>query len=163
VGQAYRRAGYPFVSVSTPAQELTAGVLQIRVIEFRLGRTVVQGAQGASATFVGSRIRAQTGAVISSTDLSEDLDALNRYPFRRVSHPRYLSDAASLVAPISPRGQIEASFDWVESNETSDPFVLRQTTYEGRLGYRFALSNLDGAFRGWGEARFGIEAKHQDA
>ena len=244
----YRRAGYPFVSVSTPAQELTAGVLQVRVVEFHLGQVSIRGAERTPQSYLRSRIRAQPGSPIASADLSEDLDALNRYPFRRVdatftpgaalgqsdlilnvtesrpwsvyagyansgspstgwdryfagaqiggllgrdslvsnqvtasadalfeksrpfngvSHPRYLSDALSVTAPINARGQVEGSFDWVETNQTSHQpgatFVLRQTTFESRIGYRFALSNLGGNFRGWGDARFGIEAKHQDA
>jgi hemolysin activation/secretion protein len=252
VAQDYRRAGFPFVSVSTPAQELTGGVLQIRVIEFRLGQVIVKGAKRTPDAYLKSHIRAKPGDPIASTDLSEDLDALNRYPFRRVdaaftpgtelgqsdlilnvtetkpwsayagyansgspstgwdrylvggqiggllgrdsllsdqftasadafldksrlfngvSHPRYLSDAVSLVAPVNPRGQIEASFDWVATSEVTNqvsngvttPFTLRQTTFEGRLGYRFALSNLGSAFRGWGDARFGVEAKHQES
>jgi len=248
----YRRAGYPFVSVSTPAQELTGGVLQIRVIEFHLGQVVIKGAKRTSSAYLKSHIRVRPDGPIASADLSEDLDALNRYPFRRVdatftpgaelgqtdlildvtetrpwsayagyansgspstgwdryfagvqiggllgqdslisdqvttsadalfdksrpfngvSHPRYLSDAVSVTAPTNPRGQIEASFDWVEtnavstdvSNGVSTQFTLRQTTFEARLGYRFALSNLGGDFRGWGDGRFGIEAKHQEA
>jgi hemolysin activation/secretion protein len=244
ITQDCRRAGYPFVSVSTPPQELTAGVLQVRVIEFRLGQISVQGAKRTSKAFLQSQIRLQSGAPIAGTALSEDLDTLNRYPFRHVdatftpgaalgqtdlilnvteakpwstyggysnsgspstgwdryfagfqiggllgpdsvisnqvtasadalfeknrpfngvSHPEYLSDAVSLTAPVSPRAQIEASFDWVATNETTDPFVARQTTYEARLGYRFAISNLGNDFLGWGDARFGIEAKHQEA
>lgn len=252
VVQDYRRAGYPFVSVSTPAQELTGGVLQVRVIEFRLGQIVIKGAKRTPQAYLKSRIRVRPGAPIASAELSEDLDALNRYPFRRVdatftpgaelgqtdlilnvtetrpwsayagyansgspstgwdryfagvqiggllgrdslvsdqvttsadalfdknrpfngvSHPRYLSDAVSVTAPINPRGQIEASFDWVATNETSTDvsngvstqFTLRQTTFEARLGYRFTLSNLESGLSGWGDGRFGIEAKHQEA
>jgi hemolysin activation/secretion protein len=252
IAQDYRRAGYPFVSVSTPAQELTDGVLQVRVIEFHFGQVTVKGAKRTPAAYLKSRIRAQPGSPIASEDLSEDLDALNRYPFRRVdaaftpgaelgqsdvilnvtetkpwsayagyansgspstgwdrylvggqiggllgrdslvsdqftasadalfdksrlfngaSHPRYISDAISLVAPVNPRGQIEASFDWVATSEVtnqvqngvSTPFTLRQTTFEGRIGYRFALSNLGSFLSGWGDARFGVEAKHQES
>jgi hemolysin activation/secretion protein len=243
VVEAYRRAGYPFVSVSTPAQELTGGVLQVRVIEFRAGQIVIKGAQRTRPAYLASRIRLKPGDTIAADDLSEDLDTLNRYPFRHVdatftpgaglgqsdlilnvvetrprsafagyansgspstgwdryfagfevggllgpdslisdqatassdamfeknrpfngvSHPRYLSDAVSVTAPTGPRAQIEASFDWVASDAAADPFVLRQTTYEARLGYRFAISNLGETFRGFGEARFGLEAKHQE-
>ena len=244
IARDYRRAGYPFVSISTPAQELTAGLLQLRVIEFRLGQVAIKGATRTPAAYIASRIRARPDAPISSAELSEDLDALNRYPFRRVdatftpgaglgqtdmvlnvadakpwsayggyansgspstgwdryfagaqiggllgrdslvsdqltasgdalfnknrpfsgaAHPRYLSDAVSAVIPTNPRGQLEASFDWVQTNAVSDPFAVQQTTLEARVGYRFALSNLGGAWRGWGDGRFGIEAKHQEA
>jgi hemolysin activation/secretion protein len=239
----YRRAGFPFVSVTTPAQELTSGVLQVRVIEFRLGRMTINGAGRTGPSYLESRIRVRPGQPIAAADLAEDLDSLNRYPFRRVdatftpgealgqsdlilnvtqmrpwsvyagysnsgspstgwdryfagaqiggllgrdslisdqvtasadalfeksrlfnavSHPRYLSDAAIATVPMNPRALVEASFDWVETNQAANPFVVRQTTFEGRIGYRFALSNLDAAFSGWGQGRFGIEAKHQE-
>jgi hemolysin activation/secretion protein len=239
----YRRAGYPFVSVSTPAQELTGGVLQIRVIEFSLGQLTVKGATRTPQAYIAGHVRARAGGPIDSDDLSEDLDALNRYPFRRidavftpgaslgqtdlilnavetkpwsvyagysnsgspstgwdryfagarvggllgrdsllsdqftasgdalfdkerlfsgVAYPHYLSDAVSLVVPTNPRGQIEAVFDWIQTNQISAPFTVRQTTFEASLGYRFALSNLGGATSGWGEARFGVEARRQE-
>jgi hemolysin activation/secretion protein len=40
----YRAMGYPFVEVSTPEQEIDRGVLQIRVVEFRIGKIAVAGA-----------------------------------------------------------------------------------------------------------------------
>jgi hemolysin activation/secretion protein len=227
-------------------------VLQVRVIEFRLGQVTVKGAKPRVAAYVKSHIRSRIDEPIDATMLSEDLDALNRYPFRRVdaaftpgaalgqsdlildavqtkpwsayagysnsgspstswdryfagaqvggllgpdslvsdqvttsadalfdksrpfkgaSHPQYLSDAATVTIPVNPRAQIEASFDWIATNQVSNDlqngvvtqFTERQTTFEGRLGYRFTISNLNDAFRGWGDARFGVEAKHQES
>lgn len=84
IARQYRRAGYPFVSVSTPEQEITSGVLQIRVIEFTLGQVAVNGVAEAAAEDLLDQIRVASGEPISSAELSEDLEWLNRYPFRRV-------------------------------------------------------------------------------
>src|ERR1019366_659315 len=45
----YRRQGFPFVEVSTPEQEITKGVLQFRVVEFRVGKLIVTGAKARRA------------------------------------------------------------------------------------------------------------------
>ena len=75
----YRAAGFPLVSVSTPEQEVSAGLLQVRVIEFTLEAKTAPGAR--DPAYVASRVRAQPGQPIDARKLSQDLDWLNRYPF----------------------------------------------------------------------------------
>ena len=75
----------PFVSMSTPEQEITGGVLQIRVTEFKAGKVGASGVEGPAAETVTRGIRLQPGQSIHSGVLSEDLDWLNRNPFRQVS------------------------------------------------------------------------------
>ncbi len=75
----YRVAGFPLVSVSTPEQEVSAGLLQVRVIEFTLEHKTAPGAKDPS--YVTSRVRVQPGQPIDAGKLSQDLDWLNRYPF----------------------------------------------------------------------------------
>ncbi len=83
--QAYRRAGLPFVDVSTPPQDISDGRLQIRVVEFRLGHVKVIGTSAADAAHVKRDLRTPTGQPIEAELLSQDLDWLNRYPFRSLS------------------------------------------------------------------------------
>ncbi len=83
--QAYRRAGLPFVDVSTPPQDVSDGRLQIRVVEFHLGRVKVIGTSSADAAHIKGSLRVETGQPIEATLLSQDLDWLNRYPFRGLS------------------------------------------------------------------------------
>lgn len=81
----YRHLRYPFVSFSTPEQEIGGGVLQIRVIEFVAGEVTVRGARSDSeAAALRARILLQGGTPIDARELSQDLDSLNRYPFREV-------------------------------------------------------------------------------
>jgi hemolysin activation/secretion protein len=79
----YRAKGFPFVSISTPQQEITAGVLQVRVVEFHLGVKTASGAAAQDASYIESRVRVQPGDTIDTNELAQDLNWLNRYPFRR--------------------------------------------------------------------------------
>ena len=81
----FREEGLPFVSVSTPPQEITAGALRIRVVEFRTGTISVEGNRRVTDDWALDRIRLQTDDKIASDVLSQDLDWLNRSPFRRVT------------------------------------------------------------------------------
>ena len=79
----YRDINYPFVSLSTPEQEITAGVLQIRVVEFRAGKVTVTGAKSdAEANRLRNTIGLRAGDAINARELTYDLDWINRYPFR---------------------------------------------------------------------------------
>jgi hemolysin activation/secretion protein len=240
IARFYRERSYPFVSLSTPEQEISGGTVQIRVLEFHQGRVGVTGVSRTPPAYVTDRVRLAAGDPINTTMLGQDLMWLNRYPFRQVqaiftpganlgdadlelaatesrpwrvyagyansgspltgwdrsfagailggllkrdsvlsyqvtisgdffyangdfpgntAHPQYVSHGARLALPIAPRQQVEVAFDAVETNVTSGPFSVRQTTLDGTLGYRFALSNLA---RLPGDANFGVEMRHQE-
>jgi hemolysin activation/secretion protein len=82
IARYYRAAGYPFVALSTPEQEVTSGVLQVRVVEFSAGRIAVTGAKNESDAYILNHVRQRSGAPIDAAALSEDLDWLGRNPFR---------------------------------------------------------------------------------
>ncbi|MDB5688055.1 MAG: hypothetical protein JWR77_2644, partial [Rhizorhabdus sp.] len=84
VTQHYRAAGLPFVAVSTPEQELTGGTLQVRVTQYRVGSVLVRGVSAHEASQLHDLVRLMPGAPVSSWALTQDLDWLNRYPFRHV-------------------------------------------------------------------------------
>lgn len=81
----FRREGHPFVQVSTPEQELTEGVLQIRVVEFKVGRRTIVGTAPPDTAYLETRIRLGQGDHIDAPSLGQDLDWLNRFPARVVS------------------------------------------------------------------------------
>lgn len=81
----YRRQDYPFVQVSTPEQEITQGALQIRVVEFRVGKVEVTHARGKEASYIERQIRTRAGDEIDAATLTQDLDWLNRLPGRTVA------------------------------------------------------------------------------
>jgi hemolysin activation/secretion protein len=98
VARQSRAVHRPFVSLSTPEQEITGGVIQIRVTEFRTGKIEVQGVAGNRAASIRKRIRLNSGETVDSAVLSEDLDWLNRNPFRQ---------ASALFAPASAQGETD--------------------------------------------------------
>lgn len=81
----YRASGYPFVSVTLPPQEVTSGVLTLRVIEFRIGSVKVSGGTPSTEADIAKRVRAQPGQRIAADALEEDLAWLNRTPYRSVN------------------------------------------------------------------------------
>ncbi len=85
IAKVYREAGYPFVSVTLPPQEVTSGVLTLRVVEFRTGSVKVSGAEAGTEADLTRRVRTGPGQRISAEALDEDLAWLNRYPYRSVS------------------------------------------------------------------------------
>ncbi len=82
--KAYRAVGYPFVSVTVPPQEITGGALQLRIVEFRLGDVKILGEGSDGAQPLRGKVRVLPGSRIDEQQLSEDLDWLNRTPYRRV-------------------------------------------------------------------------------
>lgn len=82
VAAAYREAGRPFVSITLPPQEVSTGVLQLRVIAFKIAGIKVTGAERES--FPQGRIRLVPGQEIDARKLETDLDWANRNPFRQV-------------------------------------------------------------------------------
>ncbi len=109
ITRTYRARGFPLVSVTTPEQELTHGVLQLRVIEFRLGKKTAPGAHDPG--YVLSRIRVQPGQPVNTGRLAQDLDWLNRFPFRRIS------------AAFTPGGRLGET-DLVLQTTQSRPFSV---------------------------------------
>jgi hemolysin activation/secretion protein len=76
--RAYRHQGFPFVEVSTPEQEISSGVLQIRIVEFRLGKLTIAGARANEGERIARAIRLAPGDEIDAGRLSQDLDWLSR-------------------------------------------------------------------------------------
>jgi hemolysin activation/secretion protein len=74
----------------------------------------------------------------ASSDFFDD----NGDVFGDTSHPRYLSHGFRASIPTGARQEFEVTFDHVETNVTSDPFLVRQQTDELSLGYRTALDNF---------------------
>lgn len=81
---AYRRSDLPVVDVLVPEQEITSGVLQLVIIEGRLGDVLVEGAGRSEGRALASQIRTERGEVIRESELTEDLNWINKHPTRQV-------------------------------------------------------------------------------
>ncbi|MEZ5434969.1 MAG: ShlB/FhaC/HecB family hemolysin secretion/activation protein [Verrucomicrobiales bacterium] len=81
---AYRSSDMPVVDVLVPEQEVSTGVLQLVVIEGRLGEVLVEGAKRSSEAQLRKSIRLGQGDILKESVLTQDLAYLNKNPFRRV-------------------------------------------------------------------------------
>ncbi|QVL57086.1 MAG: ShlB/FhaC/HecB family hemolysin secretion/activation protein [Simkaniaceae bacterium] len=82
--QYYRRWGRPVVSVEIPEQKVTNGVLEILVIEGKLGKVTVEGNKYFKDQTLIDYIRLEERGAIDSNILVTDLSWINRNPFRQV-------------------------------------------------------------------------------
>jgi hemolysin activation/secretion protein len=72
----------PFVSVTAPKQDVTDGVIQVVVVEARLGKINVENNDWFDRGQYLDSFRLQPGGPIDSATLQADLDWLNRNPYR---------------------------------------------------------------------------------
>jgi hemolysin activation/secretion protein len=77
----YREHDRPLVDVIVPEQPISAGVLQLVLLDGKLGKVVVKGNRWFSSSEISSDIRAQPGGSISANQLQGDLDWINQNPF----------------------------------------------------------------------------------
>jgi hemolysin activation/secretion protein len=80
----FREAGRPVVDVVIVEQDITAGVVQLAVVEAMLGEVRAEGARHFNADRLAGQVRLVPGEPIYSTLLMADLAWLNRNPFRSV-------------------------------------------------------------------------------
>lgn len=81
---AYRRSDLPVVDVLVPEQEITSGILQLVIIEGRLGDVIVENAGDAESRALARQIRTERGEVIRESRLTDDLNWINKHPNRQV-------------------------------------------------------------------------------
>jgi hemolysin activation/secretion protein len=82
--RAYRASDRPVVDVLVPEQDITSGVVQLVVVEGRLGAVRVQGAKRGDEEYLRSQIKTEKGEVLYSSEVMGDLSWMNRSPNRRV-------------------------------------------------------------------------------
>lgn len=77
----FREHDRPVVNVYVPEQSITSGVVQIVVVESRVGTVGATGAKWFSNTDLREEVRVKPGDPISANEMREDLDWINRNPF----------------------------------------------------------------------------------
>lgn len=80
----YRRWGRPIVTVEIPEQKITQGILEIIVVEGKLGKVTVEGNNYFKDQTLIDYIRLKEHGSIDSNILVTDLQWMNRNPFRQV-------------------------------------------------------------------------------
>lgn len=80
----YRSQHHPLVDVAVPQQDVSTGVVQIVVTRFALGQVKVEGNRWFGSRFIAGGLTQKSGDPLDIVRLQQDLDWLNRNPFRRV-------------------------------------------------------------------------------
>lgn len=80
----YDDQGHPLVLVTAPDQEVSQGVLQLKVTESRLGELVIQGNRWSRSKKLRHYMSLEPGDRIDEHDLFTSLYFINRNPFRQV-------------------------------------------------------------------------------
>jgi hemolysin activation/secretion protein len=81
----YVSAGKPFLDVSAPPQNVTSGIVQIVVTQYRLGAVTVSGAKHFSDEVIRRPLTLKEGDRLSLPVIEEELDRLNENPFVSVN------------------------------------------------------------------------------
>lgn len=78
VNELYRKKGVVTAQAILPPQDLTEGIVRIRLIEGRVGKLSVQGNDTTNADYVTGRVRQQPGDLVDLPTLERDLKRFNR-------------------------------------------------------------------------------------
>ena len=84
INRVYREDDRPVVDAYLPEQDVSTGVVQLVVIEGRLGEIRAEGAERSNPEYLERQIRTQPGEILRESELAWDLDWLNDHPFRKV-------------------------------------------------------------------------------
>ena len=81
----YRGKGFPLVDAIFPPQTVANGVLQILVVESKLGKVIIEGTNGwTQAAYLRKNLHVAEGGAVDERELLSDLNWLNRNRFRSV-------------------------------------------------------------------------------
>jgi len=80
----YRKHNRPIVTVIAPAQDWSSGVVQLIVVEGKVGDVAVRGNRYFSECRLRDYFNVQQGEVIRSDVINKDISFINRNPFRQV-------------------------------------------------------------------------------
>ena len=120
----YASIDRPFTTVTVPKQDVTDGVVQIIVVEGKLGKVSVEGANWFSAGEYESAVRLKAGQPINNAELSADTDWLNQNQYRHVvivAQPGAHFGTTDLVVRAQDRRPftVNAGFDDTGTKSTS--------------------------------------------
>lgn len=79
----YQRNDFPLVDVYLPEHAMKHGIVQLVVLEGKLGEVKVEGHQYFSSESILKNIRTKRGGLIRNSTMQEDIAWINKNPFRR--------------------------------------------------------------------------------
>jgi hemolysin activation/secretion protein len=139
IEQWYRTQGRPFVDVVFPEQDISTGVLQAIVTEFRVGKIRSEGNNWFADWLLESQVSLNTGDIIRTEALNDDIAWLNQNPFRQTT-------------AVAEKGDVAGTTDIVL--HTEDRFPLRAYASYDNTGVPAEGVNRWGLGLLWGDAFF---------
>ena len=135
----------PFVVVVAPEQDITGGILQVVVIEGRVGEVRVLGAKTFDERIYRNAIGLKPGDAILKRRLDADVDFLNRNPFRDVSlllEPGKAVGTTDVTLRTRERAPLRlyAGFDDTGIDETDNQRLLFGVNWGNVFGLDHQLS-----------------------
>lgn len=136
----FRTQSTPVVDAYIPEQDITGGTVQVVVVEGRVGSIRAEGNRWFDSANIEKQVRTRPGEVIRGNALAEDVNWLNKNPFRHVD---------LVLARGEEKGQTDVIL------RTEDRFPLR--VYGGYENSGNELTGRDRYLAGfnWGNA-FGL-------
>ena len=136
----YRKHDHPIIDVIVPQQEITNGVVQLVLLEGRVGSVTVEGNRWFSSEELGSNVRLQSGDTISSHQLQNDIDWMNANPFHTtdvVYHPGKSLGETDIVLQTKDRFPVRFYGGYEDSGNASTGFDRYEAGFN--WGDAFAL------------------------
>lgn len=81
----HREADRPLVDVVVPEQDITGGIVQLIVIEGKVGQVKVEGGRWFSDKNIRRDVRTKAGDIVRTSRLLRELDRLNQNPYRNIN------------------------------------------------------------------------------
>jgi hemolysin activation/secretion protein len=149
----YRQHDHPIVDVIVPQQEITNGVVQLVILEGRVGTVTVKGNRWFPSSEFLTKVELRPGDTISARRMQSDLDWMNQNPFHTtdvVYHPGENMGETDVVLQTADRfpvrvyggyennGNAETGFDRYEAG-----FNWGDAFYPGmgqQLNYQYTTS-----------------------
>jgi hemolysin activation/secretion protein len=133
----YRANDHPIVDVIVPEQDITNGVIQLVLLEARVGAVTVAGNRWFSSKELRSYVRLQPGDTVSARKLQSDIDWMNQNPF-------HTTDV--VYSPGSQLGETNLTL------QTQDRFPVRfYAGYEDSGNAPTGFDRYEAGFN-WGDA-----------
>jgi hemolysin activation/secretion protein len=102
----YRQHDHPVVDVIVPQQDITAGTVQVLLLESRVGTVTVTGNRWFSSKEIRGDFRINPGDQIIATDIRSDLEWANQNPFHTsdvIYQPGQAVGTTDIVLPTQDR------------------------------------------------------------
>lgn len=139
INDLYQTRGYLAARAVLPPQKVSSGVVQVRLIEARIARVVVENSGRTTDSYFADRVALKPGDLVRVEDLEKSLayfNATNDVKVRAVLEPGEQFGTTDLHLRVSPVEENSASISYDNAGQTA--------IGQERLGFTETYANLFG-------------------